>query len=146
MFLAEEFNDMKSAFADIEMNAADVKIRRIRLPDPRFRIQAPDFQPGRISDTFAVDFRIDKQKVKMVVLCFFIDLENDSAVFPDAASSSGTDTVLDPSAGNDLSVFQVFNFRSFFCGTVSEGALVVEDELFMVIVSKPGKYDVCHIG
>ena len=80
----------------------------------------------------------------------FVDLQNQTtdhfAIFLNNICCPVVDTVFYRFAGNDLATLLqvVITPSEFFHCPVFEGVLIVEDELFPVILSKPGKSNVCH--
>jgi len=59
MIFAEKFYDVTSAFVDVEMNVALLKIRGVGFPDFRFRVEGFNCLPGSCSYAFAVAVNID---------------------------------------------------------------------------------------
>lgn len=57
----KKLNDMEPALIDVEMNVPGLEIRSTGLPDFCLRIQPLDLLPCGMTDSFAVNFRINKQ-------------------------------------------------------------------------------------
>ena len=98
MMAVKEFDNVESAFVDVEVNIPGLKVRCAGFPDERFRIQPFDFLPCRIADALAVSFGVYKQQFQFIVLCFFIDLQhkasNDPVVFTNTVSHTTVDLIL----------------------------------------------------
>ncbi len=147
----EEFYDMEAAFVDIEMDISGLEVGSTGLPDLRTRIEAFSFLPGSRADALAVCLRCDKQQLQMVMLRLFIYRQYQSpdnlAIFPDTTSNTIIDTVFYCLSGNDLTILfkLVVPFPESLHCSILERQLIVEDELFPVILSKPGKSNLCHI-
>ena len=79
------------------------------------------------------------------MLRFFIDLQNntsdDPPVLTDSIGHTTVDAVLDRSAGNDLSIFlkMIVPHPELLHRAILECTLVIENELFPVIVREPGE-------
>ena len=109
MMAVEEFDDMETAFVDIEMDIPCLEAGSTGLPDFCLRIQAFNFLPGRIADTFAVCPGMDKQQFQHIMSGRFVDLQDKTAdyfaVFPDNIGCTVVNTVFYCFSGNDLAVF-----------------------------------------
>jgi hypothetical protein len=136
----EELDNVEPAFVEIEVDVPRLKVRSTCFPYECFGVQPFDFLPSSTADAPAVDLRIDKQKFQLVMLRFFIDLQNKTAddppVLTDSISRTAVDAVLDRPAGNDLAIFlkMIVPHPELLHRAVPECALVVENELFPVIV------------
>ena len=150
MMAVEEFDDMETAFVDIEMDIPCLEAGSTGLPDFCLRIQAFNFLPGRLADTFAVCPGMDKQQFQLIMPGRFVDLQDKTAspfaVFPNHIGCTVVDTVFYCFSGNDLAVFLkvIVPFSELLRSPVFESILVIKDELFPVILRKPGKSNVCH--
>ena len=63
---AEKLNCAETAFVDIEVDVALLKVWRTGLPDNGFRIHTLHLTPCGKTDPPAVSFRIDEEKVKVM--------------------------------------------------------------------------------
>ena len=70
MIFVEKLHNVEAAAIDIKMNVALLKIRSDRFPHLHFRVQFFNSTPSSISDTFAMDSRRNKKKIKVT---FFAD-------------------------------------------------------------------------
>ena len=82
MTAVEELDNVEPAFVDIEVDIPRLKVRSTCFPYECFGVQPFDFLPSSTADAPAVDLRIDKQKFQLVMLRFFIDLQNKTAAAP----------------------------------------------------------------
>lgn len=104
MVVVEEFDNMEAALIDIKVNVSGLKIRRAGFPDPCFRIEAFYFLPSCVADALAVGVRQNKQQIQVVMLCLFIDIQNDTsdtpAILADAIGDSFVNAFLNCLAGD----------------------------------------------
>ena len=145
---AEEFDSGKAEFVDVEVDIPLLEIRRTGLPHDGIRVKALDLLPRGGSDAFAVNVGRYEQDLKLIVLRHLVYLQNkpadDPAILTDAVGDAVVDAVFDCLAGDDLAVAvkMVVALTELFDGSVFEGVLIVEYELFAIFFCKVCKGDV----
>lgn len=134
MIFAEEFYDVESAFIDIEMNVAFLKIRSMGFPYFSLRVQRFNGLPCGSTDALAVAVHIDIEKLQLISFCLRMDSEYNStdyfAILNNVIalrtfSFKGTDHVI---PGNDFAVKGSELFHDYFL----ESNLDIPDEGFLV--------------
>ncbi len=95
MEAVEKLYDVESAFINIEMNIPFLKIGSTCFPHFRLRVKRFDALPCSRANTFAVGIRADKQKIQMIVLCLFIDLQHKSPDNPSILANPVGNTLVD---------------------------------------------------
>ena len=142
---AEEFHDLKTALVDVKVDIPLLEIGRAGFPHDRIGIKPLDFAPCGITDALAVNVGRNEQDLKLVMLRRFVDLQDqpadDFTVLADAVGDAVVDAVFDGPPRNDLAftVKVIVARAKFFDGAELEGALIVEDELFAVVIGQRGK-------
>ena len=70
---------LKSALVHVKVNVSLFEIWRASLPDLCFGVQSFYRLPSAVADTLAVLFGKGKEYFQMISMCFFVDLEYNSA-------------------------------------------------------------------
>ncbi len=151
MIFAEEFNRRKSAFVDVKMDVPLFKIGRAGLPDLGFGVQGFNFKPCAVADALAMFLRGSEKDLEMIVICFFVDLEDDTANGTPLIHNSVcfvlriVDTALDGFARDYLSVLvnMIVAESEFLHSAEFEGFLIVKDELLAVVFTERYKGNFC---
>lgn len=78
----EVFDNVESAFVDIEMDVPFLETRRYQFPHLCFGIHAFNLFPNGIPKSTAVAIRIDVEQVHFVAMGFLIDGQHNAADSP----------------------------------------------------------------
>ncbi len=155
MVFTEEFNRRKSAFVDVKMDVPLFEIGRAGLPDLGFGVQGFNLKPCAVADPLAMFLRGSEKDLEVIVICFFVDLEDDTADGFAIIHNSVcfvlriVDTALDGFARDYLSVLvNVIVAESELLHSAEfEGFLIVKDELLAVVRAErnEGNFCVFHV-
>ena len=74
--LAPKLIYLEAALVHVEMDVALLKIRSAGLPNLGFGMQSLNRLPRTVADTFGVFLGRNEQDLKLVVMCFFVDLQD----------------------------------------------------------------------
>ena len=80
--LAPKLIYLEAALVHVEMDVALLKIRSAGLPNRGFGMQSLNRLPRTVADTFGVFLGRNEQDLKLVVMCFFVDLQDNTANLP----------------------------------------------------------------
>ena len=145
--LTPKLIDLKAALVDVEMDIALLKIGCAGLPNLRFRVQSLNRLPRAVADALGVLLRGNEQDLQLVVMRFFVDLQNNasnpSAIQNNAVSLAigRVNTTLDGFARDDLSVKikMGVTLAEFLDRSVLERPLIVKDKLLTVVCCEGNK-------
>ena len=138
---------LKAALVHVEMNVALLKIWCAGLPDFRFGMQSLDCLPSTIANAFGVLFGRNEQDLKLVVMCFLVDLQDYAADLPSVNNDAicfaigSIDATLNRLARDDLTVKikMVVALAELLDSSILEGPLIIENKLLAVIRGQGNK-------
>ena len=144
---APKLIDLKSAFVNVKMNIALFKIGSTSLPNDRFGVQRFYLLPRAVADSLGVFLGRNEKNFKLVVMRFFVDLQNESSnastVDNDAVGFTigGIDATLDGFARYDFAIliYVVVAHAELLDRAVFKGPLIVKNKLLAIIRGKWGK-------
>ena len=141
--LAPKLIDLESAFVDVEMDITLLEIWCAGFPNDGFGVKFLDCKPRTVTDALRVLIGICEKYLKVIVICFLVDLEYHSADLFAVNYDSVcfvirvVDTTLDGFAGNDLAVKikVIVALAEFDHSAVLERPLIVKNKLLAVVCS-----------
>ena len=132
-----EFNDMKSALVDIEMDISGLKIWCKCFPDFDLRMQPFYLAPGSVSYSFTVSFWQCEKKVQFASRTFCMNdcAANRFAIVYDPICFTLIYAFFYRSAGNDFIVLLklIISQAKLFYRSIFKRPLIVLDELLSVV-------------
>ena len=145
--LAPKMIDLKTALVYVEMDVALFKIRRADLPNHGVGMQSLNRLPSAVTDAFGVFLGSNKQNLKLVMMCFFVDLQNYATdllpVHNDAVGFAigRVDATLDGFARDDLSfkIKVIVSVAELLDRAVLERPLIIKNELLTVVCCEGSK-------
>ena len=138
-----EFDYMKAAAVDIEMDVANFKIRRDGLPNLDFGVELFYFTPRSISDALAVYLRRNEKQLQIARVPSTLIT---TPVLHYPVCFAAVNGMFNSFAGYDLAVIfkMIVAAPEFFKRTVIECLLIIVYELLPIIRSQWNKYYFCH--
>ena len=139
--LAPKLIDLEAALVHIEMDVALLKIRRAGLPNLGFGMQRLNRLPRAVADAFGVLLGSNEQNLKLIMMCFFVDLQNHAADLPSVHNDAigfaigRIDATLNCFTRDDLAVEikMVVALSELLNCAVLERPLIIKNELLAVV-------------
>ena len=149
--LAPKLIDLEAALVHVEMNISLLEIGGAGLPNLGFGVESLNRLPSTVADAFGVFLGSNEQDLKLVVICFFVDLQDHAANLLAVHNNAicfaigSVDTTLDRFARDDLAVEikVVVAFAELLNRAVLECPLIIKNELLAIVLGQGDKLNFC---